>query len=164
MSGKISLEDGVGISRFQKQHVLTLSILIPSWQMLEDSNIAINTNMKKCWDRIDKQSKILFATIPAYNRKVLRQISRVVNYTWNEQDDMKYSAITMLNCALYLVETCYEGARAARSPHAGVWQRMAGSVFTLIKHVDSPYWENPQEKEQIIGEMLACRILEQLRA
>ncbi len=117
---------------------------------------------RQCWKRLKQQSDSLFKTIPKYNEKTLKQISRTVTYVWNERDHMSYNAITMLNVALCLVEICREGAETAHTPARLVWQRMTGTLNTIMMHVDSPYWENPDEYEQAMGMALAYRVIRRI--
>jgi hypothetical protein len=141
--------EGVTLSKAQRLQVLALVTTLAVMDMY-GQEVWLGRNAKDVQRRIRNQAQLLLEDVPAYGEKTLRQLTRGINLVWNEQENKSYTALTLLNMCLALVEDVRWAMRAAGKPARdyALWTRLAGSMFTLVKHT-GPQWEMPGDSSQV---------------
>lgn len=141
------------LSRAQRLQIITLVITTTvCGEMFDEVRGLINVNANRTRKRIVARAEKMLKAFPVYDKDMLDMMMKHVCMVWNEQDKKGYDAVTMLTLALALVEDIRMAWRAGgrRASYYADWTRLAGSLFTLCKHVRTQ-WEDPYDATQLMA-------------
>lgn len=153
------------LSKSQRLQCVTLSLIPPVGQMLEDSSLVLSPAHNKTWGRIETIVGELLGTMPRYGEKAYRRLCKAVNMVWNSQQNARYDAIAMLYTALWLVEEVRMGQRLSAAKNRRriattnpQWTVLAGNLFSFAT-VLGDEWVDPNSKQNIQADELATKLV-----
>jgi hypothetical protein len=134
------------VQRHQITYLVTTRTVVD--MMIEDYHLDYNALRVK--RRILSQIDGLLSGFPKYGMKALNQLNRITKIIWDKQKYSSIHPLTMLHLCLYSIEGVRFALREAgrRPSYYSDWTRLAGSLFTFIKHLD-PGWEDPFDEHQV---------------
>lgn len=141
--------NGCSLSKSLRRKYIATSMIIPTGTVLRDQGYQFSRNMNRCWQRIEKQAEGLLKLIPAYDGRSFRLMVEAINYAWARQKAENLTGVEMLHAALWLSEHTRMYVKP-RSREADLWDRLCGSLNTMLTHLD-PEIDNPNSRSQRIG-------------
>jgi len=133
--------------KWRQAQFISLLLVEQMGAMLEASGSAVPREARRTYQRIATRQARMKEPLAGYGQKPLRAMTNKVKAVMQQIESEQVNLRSVCHLCLFLTEEISQTVRPDAVPSKRDWELLAGSLFTLVSHID-PDWENPDSYYQ----------------